>query len=115
LGRIKRGGRRVPPLAVGALSSLLPCGALLTGVIAATGAGTPLGGAVVMLSFSLATAPALVLALWVSRRVRSLRPGRGALVMAALFFAGALLFVYRPIPGLVDPGAACCGEAPGAM
>lgn len=56
--------RRTDPastLPLGLILGLLPCGLLYTAEIAAAGTGSPLKGALAMLSFGLGTAPALIL------------------------------------------------------
>lgn len=46
--------------ALGALSALLPCGALLSALLLATGTGHATGGAVLMTAFALTSGPALL-------------------------------------------------------
>jgi sulfite exporter TauE/SafE len=61
---LARAGDALPPwgrtLALGAVTPLLPCGLLYGMFLAAVATGSPLGGAVVMLAFSLGAIPALV-------------------------------------------------------
>ena len=57
---LRRRSAPVRAYAVGALTTLLPCGWLYAFVAAAAGTGSPLGGAFLMLAFWLGTVPALV-------------------------------------------------------
>lgn len=60
------------PLAIGALSALLPCGWLQTFVLGAAATGSAVRGAVFLAIFWLGTVPALTSAPWLLRR--ALRP-----------------------------------------
>ncbi len=89
------------PLLLGLLLGFLPCGLVTTMEIQAAGAGSVAGGSLVMLSFGLGTAPALMAfggaAGWIGRRCRD-RLDRAA---AAAVAGAALLSLLR---GLAENG-----------
>lgn len=58
--RASKGSSVTRGLGLGALTGLLPCGALASGLMLAASAASAQGGAAVMLVFSLATAPGLI-------------------------------------------------------
>lgn len=98
------------PLVLGALTALLPCGALWSGVIVAAGAGSVAGGAIAMLGFALSSGAALLFAGAIGARAQSSLAFRRSL--AAALAVGALITVLRPIPALVhdEPSASCHAE-----
>jgi hypothetical protein len=101
---------RPSPLALGALTGLLPCGALWAGLAAATATGSAGLGALSMLAFSLASAPGLGLAALTASRAPSSDPMLKRLLGGALL-AGALVLTLRPLVATeADP--ACHGETP---
>ncbi len=87
------------PELVGACSTLLPCGALWSGVALAVASGTPTSGAALMAAFAATSG----IGVWLSSRViakvagdtRS-RPNR-ARALAVVLAAGAALLVWRPL------------------
>lgn len=92
------------PLALGAISALLPCGALAAALLLAATTSAPVTGAALMLGFATTTGPALYVAMVATRglalRASPLvrRLAAGALVVAAL------LLMIRPVTALVaDP------------
>lgn len=54
-------GKRSFPALLGVLTGLMPCGWLWGNVVVAAGAGSPLGGALIMATFWLGTVPALAI------------------------------------------------------
>jgi sulfite exporter TauE/SafE len=95
--------RLVPrdPLALGAITALLPCGALAAALLLAATTSAPVPGALLMLGFATTSGPALLIAA-VATRALQLRASplvrrlaAGALVVAAL------LLMLRPVSALV--------------
>lgn len=96
------------PLLVGALSALLPCGALLTLALLAAGAGSAWGGALTGAAFATATGAGLATSVWASALLRQSRAG--ARVVAAVLVLGAAIVSVRAFPQLLggaNEGAAC--------
>jgi hypothetical protein len=96
------------PLVLGALSALLPCGALWSALAAAIATGRPLLGALVMLAFAAASSPALYLSGAVARTPDPwVRRGVGVLLCL-----GAVVALARPlIASRADSSAACHTES----
>ena len=59
---------RPSALLLGLLWGLLPCGLVMTALLAAAASGTPWGGALTMLAFGLGTWPALLTLGWLTQR-----------------------------------------------
>jgi sulfite exporter TauE/SafE len=94
------------PAVVGAVSALLPCGALYAALWAAAGTGSAFSGALAMLAFALTSAVGLVLFAWIGQRMRGTRAG--SIVLAVVLFAGALFVLARPF--LADEDGPTCHE-----
>lgn len=101
---------RPSPLALGALTGLLPCGALWAGLAAATATGSAWLGALSMLAFSLASAPGLGLAALTASRAPSSDPTLKRLLGGALL-VGALVLTLRPLVA-TEEDPACHGDTP---
>lgn len=80
---------RPPAALAGLLTGFLPCGALASALVIAAGAASWWGGALVMVTFAIASAPGLVAALVAGRAVSSLF----ARVAAVRYVAAAMLLV----------------------
>ena len=83
---------RPPAALAGLLTGFLPCGALASALVIAAGAASWWGGALVMVTFAVASAPGLVAAQVAGRAVSSLFAGNAAVRYAAaatLLVAGA--------------------------
>ncbi len=79
------------PFFLGMLWGLLPCGLVITALLAASATGTPWGGAAVMLAFGLGTWPALVGMGWLAQR----NPPGARTWPRHLAVAGVLLFAVQ--------------------
>jgi uncharacterized protein len=109
LVQLKRKGTRASAL-LGASTSCLPCGALFAGLLVAAGMGSPLAGSVAMIAFACASAPGLLLAGWLGRRIgRVSRNGRKAL--AVLVALGALVASLRAVEAWTAPPSCCHASA----
>ncbi|MBI4955507.1 MAG: sulfite exporter TauE/SafE family protein, partial [Myxococcales bacterium] len=117
LARAHAAWSRRPPvwraLALGVLTSLLPCGWLWAFVVSAAGTASPWGGALVMAAFWLGTVPALLgLGLGLGLLLAPLKKRLPLLTPALLVALGLVLVVWRAqMPRLVPP-AAQAGEPP---
>jgi sulfite exporter TauE/SafE len=98
------------PLLLGALTALLPCGALYTALAAAAALGTGARGALFMASFAAVSGLFLGAASGLGRKL-TLHPWRRQL-LAACLFAGALIAALRPL--LAEGGTPPCHKAPHA-
>lgn len=105
-----RSGARFAPLTgsviAGAATPFLPCGVLWGGYLAAVGAGSFLGGGLVMGSFALGGIPALAAVqtqwTWMSRWPRAeLYVRRGVPLLAAA------VLVWRAVSAAAGPSASC--------
>jgi len=101
------------PSVHGAMSALLPCGALLAALLLAASTHERLAGASMMLGFSLASAPFVLFGGALLRRLREVR-GRAlprvlavALCLLALFLGLRPVFVLARSPAETAPRAAC--------
>jgi hypothetical protein len=97
---------------VGAVSGLLPCGALYSAVLIASSAGSAAWGAVSMAAFAAASGVGLLGAGLVSRAARSVGARR---VLGLALVLGAVLVVARPLAQVLAPDASpsCGTHAPG--
>lgn len=100
---------RSAPLLLGAMSGLLPCGALWAALASASATGSALTGAVAMITFSLVSAPGLVLAGVLS----GMRDGIGRRLVGGMFVVGAVVLLLRPLT-MEAEGPACHSPAPHA-
>jgi hypothetical protein len=87
IGRLPR-----EPMLIGALSAVLPCGALYSALLIAASAGSVAAGTAAMASFAIASGVGLVAAGWIATKANRSRRG-----IAALLVVGALLVAARPI------------------
>jgi sulfite exporter TauE/SafE len=110
---------RPGPLGMGALSSLLPCGALWAALALAAGTGGAMSGALAMLGFAATSAVGLAATGWLGRLLRR-RSLAGRRALASVLVAGAVLAALRPIgamaagPGELPPCHRDAGHAAGA-
>ena len=105
LGRLPR-----DPVLVGAVSALLPCGALYGGLLTASGTGGAALGALCMSAFAIASGVGLIAAASFASYARS---ATARSVVALALVVGAMLVIARPIVTALQPDAraACmCGE-----
>jgi len=103
--RVRRGA--FSPVLLGALSVVLPCGALWSALAAAIATGRPLLGALVMLAFAVASSPALYLSGAVARTPDPwVRRGIGVLLCL-----GAVISLARPLLAYRGASPVACHEA----
>lgn len=98
IGRLPR-----EPLLIGALSALLPCGALYSALLIAASGGSASSGAASMASFAAASGSGLLAASWIAKKARS---ELGRRTLAALLVIGALIVLARPIGQALSSDAA---------
>ena len=106
---------RPGPFGVGALSALLPCGALWAAIATAAASGDAASGALAMIGFALVSSLGLLAGGWLGGRlIRGSLAGRRAL--AVFLVAGAVIAGLRPISVLAAAGEqpACHPAAHGA-
>lgn len=110
VARAMQGALRLPsaPFFLGALSGLLPCGALWAALASASATGTAITGAIAMIAFSLASAPGLVF----SGFLAGLRfDATGRRLVGAALLLGAAVLLLRPLTlALTDGDAASCHD-----
>ncbi|MCA9603514.1 MAG: sulfite exporter TauE/SafE family protein [Myxococcales bacterium] len=100
----------------GALSALLPCGALWAALLVAATSGSAIHGAALLFGFVAASGVALFLAsIYAQRLTASVR--RHARVLAAVCIVAAVVLAARPVKAIFmapKPTASCCamGEHP---
>ena len=104
------------PAGLGALTALLPCGALYSALLVAAAAGSGLAGGLAMLVFALVSGIGLALVSLLAARLRGgLGPGRApARVLASVLLVGALLLAVRPVAALRAPDPASCHAPSGS-
>ncbi|MGE0792171.1 MAG: sulfite exporter TauE/SafE family protein [Sandaracinaceae bacterium] len=97
------------PAGLGAMSALLPCGALYAALAVAASSGGPAGGALSMIAFGLVSGSGLAAASWIAARARSLSP-RPTLTrgLAVACMVGAIVFAIRPIDAMRRGTDASC-------
>ena len=91
----------VSRVAFGAANGLLPCGLVYAASGLAVAAGTPLGGAVVMLAFGLGTAPLLTTVAFSARSLLARRPAARRALALVITVAGVWVVVRRG--GMMPP------------
>jgi sulfite exporter TauE/SafE len=101
------------PAALGALTALLPCGALYGSVLLAASTGSMLGGIASMVTFALISGVGLAAISAVAVKARALiADGIESTffrrVLATALLVGAVLFVVRPISALTSSQPATC-------
>ncbi|MBX3247243.1 MAG: sulfite exporter TauE/SafE family protein [Myxococcales bacterium] len=98
---------------LGLLTGVLPCGALAAALLLAAGSGDAASGALTMLAFALASAPALfgagTLAAWLRRSGLTTRR-----VLAVALALGAVVLMLRPIDALRGEPTQCHGAQQGS-
>lgn len=113
--RRSRDAARPPAGLAGLLTGFLPCGALASAAVIAAGAASWWGGALVLVTFALASAPGLLAALAAGRALSSLLARAAAIryVTAALLLAAGVWVAARP---WTMPERACrCHAVAGAL
>jgi sulfite exporter TauE/SafE len=94
---------RPGPFAFGALTALLPCGALWAALALAAGTGAAADGATAMLGFAGASSLGLLAGGWLGAAIRR-RPLGARRALAVLLVAGALIAGLRPITAVASHG-----------
>ncbi len=94
---------RPGPLGMGALTALLPCGALWAALAIAAASGAALAGALAMIGFAVASSIGLVASGWLAAFLRR-RSTASRRALAAVMVAGAVIVAMRPIAALRAPG-----------
>jgi sulfite exporter TauE/SafE len=84
-------------LALGLATGVLPCGLLASGWALAAAAGHPLGGALVMIAFCLATTPALLVTVVAATPLAALRRAASPAWQGALWCALGIWIGVRPL------------------
>lgn len=100
-------------LPMGILTGLLPCGALASGALVAAASGGPLPGALAMLVFAAASAPALVLAIVAGSRIDRLLARVPRWTVGALLLLASAYCAVRPT--WVRQDTCCSARAPSSM
>jgi hypothetical protein len=106
---------RPGPLGMGALTALLPCGALWTAVGLAAASDDALPGALVMIGFAGTSSIGLVASGWLGGALRR-RSIAGRRALAIVLVVGAVIAAMRPMALLHADGetpAPCHGGTPG--
>lgn len=93
------------PMLLGAASALLPCAALWAALMAAAAQASSAHGALTMATFAVLSGVALSSFAQLSRLSTLGVHGRRAL--AAIMVVGALITMWRPLPGLSGSAPAC--------
>jgi len=96
------------PLLLGAATALLPCGALFAALSAAAALGSSLHGAILMGTFALLTGGILLGVRGLSARISARAGGPTRGLLAAVFFAGAVLTAARPLSLLNGDAQPAC-------
>jgi sulfite exporter TauE/SafE len=99
------------PLALGAVSGLLPCGVVYLAAAQGAALGSPLAGALLMIAFGLGTVPALVAVGLLGRRlVTRLGPARLRTAGALLMLATGVVTLWRAVLPLFTTSGVppCC-------
>lgn len=99
--RAARENDLVSRIVFGALNGLLPCGLVYAAAGLAIAAGTPLGGAAVMLAFGLGTAPLLTTVAFSARSLLARRPMARRVLALVITIAGVWVVVRRG--GIMPP------------
>jgi len=94
---------RPGPFAFGALTALLPCGALWAALALAAGTGGAAAGAAAMLAFAATSSAGLLAGGWLGAAIRR-RPLGARRALAVLLVAGALIAALRPITAVAGGG-----------
>lgn len=110
LRSVHRGGG---PLALGAISGLLPCGVVYLAAAQGAAQGTPLGGAVLMTAFGLGTVPVLLVVGLAGRELIARLGARRVQIAGALLIllTGSATVVRALLPWLLSDGSGgppCC-------
>jgi uncharacterized protein len=103
---------RPGPAGIGALTALLPCGALWAALALAAGSGGAIAGALAMTGFAAASSVGLVAGGWLGAVLRR-RSTASRRALAVLMIAGAVIVAMRPL-GARDGLPACHRDAAGA-
>lgn len=96
------------PVVLGALSGILPCGALAAALIMAASTGSALTGAACMAAFAFASGVGLLGLGWLAQRFMATSQRWVRAALAGVFILGSLILVARPLPGLLRSTSDCC-------
>ena len=99
LGRIRDKSPALAALGGGAINALLPCGLLYAAMAAAAATASPSQAFVFMLSFGVATAPALMAVPWVAGRMPDAARARLRFAVPAAFALAGVMLVMRGAAG----------------
>jgi len=111
LPRLARGLPRDPTV-VGALTAMLPCGALYAAVAIAAGTGSALRGALAMVAFSLASGIGVLGAAALAARLRAAARPEALRMLAVALALGGLVLAIRPIATLRGEPVLCHDPSP---
>lgn len=89
------GGGRRSPFVVGVANGFLPCGLVYGALAIALATSDPIGGALSMVAFGVATGPALLLAAYVGDRLAPAVRGRWQIAAGVALVAFGLLTIWR--------------------
>jgi sulfite exporter TauE/SafE len=85
------------PLLLGALTALLPCGALATGLLLAAASGNAARGALTMLGFALTSAIGVLASSWIMIRIAGVRRLTATRAWSAVLLLLGMLVLWRPL------------------
>ena len=112
VARVPRGSKHLGPMALGALTGLLPCGLVYAALALALAAPSVLGGALAMVAFAVGTAPSVSLAAWGMRRAVLRSRGVRLAMAGAVLVLGTASLAHRATLGrqVADDPTLCHGE-----
>lgn len=93
------------PVWLGAISALLPCGALYSALLIASSAGSASGGAASMSAFAMSSGLGLISAGWVAR-LQTSKSGR--IAIASLLVFGSIAVIARPTYAAITGDPTAC-------
>lgn len=100
------------PVALGAVTGLLPCGSLYGAIAVAAASDTVPIGALAMFTFGAVSSVGLLLSNAAARMLATDATGRGRKVVAGVLVAGAALALLRPVLAREDAAAPCHDDGP---
>lgn len=100
------------PFALGAMTALLPCGALYSALLLAVAFANPLASGLAMFAFASTSALGLAAVGVVAPLLARIDRALGRRLLGGALLIGAVVFALRPIPRLAGDDRRCCEETP---
>ena len=91
------------PILAGVSTSMLPCGALIAGLLIAAAAPSPFEGTLRMMCFGVASSGGIIGFSWLFGKLKKAPSGRFSKILALTFLASAAVLIFSAFPETPEP------------